>query len=321
VKRAAIAMGFVGTALVAAAIGVAVVGGGEPEAAYAADPNAPAMIFADDRPCTAPCVKTGVVYGSASSRFRPDEGKLPLALDLFRSKKTPKSNAPTVVLAHGGGFVEGDRSQMRLMAEQFANAGFLAATIQYRLVPKDRNSGQGIVSNKDLVPASAEAEEDVVRALRYLRRNAKALGAARDQSRYAVGGFSAGAIASLRVAVRSGDKSTPQGRRFRVGAAFSIAGAECQASAVGTGCKPAYDEDDAPMLIFHGDADSVVQLTFARDTCTAAILRGGGCKAYFYPDQDHFWDAGTIYGGAKDLTKKQPAVVPTVVKYLRKEFE
>ncbi len=320
-KRAVTAMGLLGTALVAAAIAVATVGGSDPEAVYAADPNDPAMVFADDRPCVAPCVKTGVVYGSATSKLNPAAGKQSLALDLFRSKKTPKTNAPTVVLAHGGGFVEGDRSQMRIMAEQFANAGFLAATVQYRLVPKDRNKGQGIVSTADLVPASAEAEADLETALTYLRRNAKSLGSARDQSAYFVGGYSAGAIAALRVGIRGGDQATPKARRFRVGAAFSIAGAECQETAANTGCKPAYDDDDPPILLFHGDADSIVQLTFARDTCTAAILKGGGCTAYFYPDQDHFWASGTIFGGAKNLTKKHPAVVPTVAKYIRKQLK
>ncbi len=318
--RAFAGMGLLATALAAGAIGFAVATGGAPEPALAADPNDPAMVLTDDRPCTAPCVQTGVVYGSATSELNPAAGKQALHLDLYRSAKTPKQNAPTIVLAHGGGFVEGDPSQMRVMAEEFARAGFLVASVQYRLVPKDRNTGQGIVSNKDLVPASAEAEADLELALRYLRRHAKQYGAAAKQQRYAVGGYSAGAIASLRVAIRGGDKSTPKSRRFRVGAAFSIAGAECQESAKVTGCTPAYDESDAPILIFHGDADSIVQLTFARDTCTSAILHGGGCTAYFYPDQDHFWASGTVFGGADNLTKKHPAIVPTVAKFLRKHL-
>lgn len=311
-------MGFLATALVAGAIGLAVAGGGTPERAYAADPNDPAMVLDNTDPCVAPCVKTGVIFGSATSRWTPAAGKQPLALDLFRSDKTPKQDAPTIVLAHGGGFVEGDRTQMRIMAEEFARAGFLVASVDYRLVPKDRNDGQGIVSNADLVPASADAEADIETALTYLRRNAKSLGAPTAQSRYFVGGYSAGAIASLRVAIRGGDRATPRSRRFRVGAAFSIAGAECQASSAVTGCKPAYDTKDAPILLFNGEADEIVQLTYARDTCTAAILRGGGCTAYFYPEQDHFWASGTVFGGAKNLSKKHPAIVPTVTKYLRK---
>lgn len=319
-KRAAVVMGFSLSAVVAGAVAVAITAGGAPEPVYAADPNDPALVFSDDRPCVSPCVKTGVVYGSATSKLNPSAGAQPLALDLYRSKRTPKRNAKTIVLAHGGGFVEGGRSQMRLMGEQLANAGFLVASVQYRLVPKDRNNGMGIVSDDDLVPASEEAEADLELALRYLRRNAKSLGAGERESRYAVGGYSAGAIAALRVGLRGGDRATPKSRRFRVGAAFSISGAECQEGALFTGCKPAYDEKDPPILLFHGDADSIVQLTYARDTCTAAILRGGGCTAHFYPDQDHFWAAGTMYGGAKNLTKKHPAITPTVAKFLRKQL-
>ncbi len=319
-KRGVAAMGLLATALTAGAIGFAVATAGSPEPVLAADPNDPAMVLTDDRPCVAPCVKTGVVFGSATSKLNPAAGKQALSLDLFRSTKTPKQNAPTLVLAHGGGFVEGDRSQMRVVAEEFARAGFLVASVDYRLVPKDRNNGQGIVSNKDLVPASEEAEADLEMALRYLRRHAKELGAGVKQERYAVGGYSAGAIASLRVAIRGGDRATPKSRRFKVGAAFSIAGAECQESAKNTGCKPAYDEADAPILLFHGDADSIVQLTFARDTCTSAILRGGGCKAYFYPEQDHFWSSGTVFGGGEGLTKRHPAIVPTAAKFLRSQL-
>lgn len=319
-KRAAVVMGFVLSAVAAGIVAVAITAGGAPEPVYAADPNDPALVFSDERPCTAPCAKTGVIYGSATSALNPAAGKQALALDLYRSSKTPKRNAKTIVLAHGGGFVEGDRSQMRLLGEQLASAGFLVASVQYRLVPKDRNNGMGIVSDDDLVPASEEAEADLETALKYLRRNAKSLGSGETEGRYAVGGYSAGAIASLRVGLRGGDTSTPKARRFRVGAAFSISGAECQDGALFTGCKPAYDEDDPPILLFHGDADSIVQLTFARDTCTSAILRGGGCKAYFYPDQDHFWSTGTVLGGGKGLTKRHPAIAPTLVKYLRKQL-
>lgn len=314
-------MGILSTVAVAGAVALAVVvGGGTPEPVYAADPNDPAMVLSDDRPCVAPCLKTGVVYGSAVSKLNPSAGKQALSLDLYRSSRTPKRNAKTVVLAHGGGFVEGDRTQMRIFGEELAKAGFLVASVDYRLVPKSRNKGMGIVADADLVPASEEAEADLELALRYLRRHAKELGAGETPGRYAVGGYSAGAIASLRVALRGGDKVTPRSRRFRVGAAFSLSGAECQEGALFTGCKPAYDEADPPILLFHGDADSIVQLTFARDTCTSAILRGGGCTAYFYPEQDHFWASGTVFGGAKNLTKKHPAIVPTVAKYLRKQL-
>ena len=284
------------------------------------DPNDPAMVFGKADPCVSPCSQLNVPYGAATSALNPAAGEQPLALDLFRSAKTPKRDAPVVVLLHGGGFVEGDRSMMRVMGETLAKAGFLVASIQYRLVPKDRNRGAGIAQESDILPAAEEATQDTQRAMRWIRRNARRLGATTDKQRYAVGGYSAGAITAMRVALRGGDRSTPAARRWKVGAAFAISGFECGSWTRTYGCKAAYDEADPPIQIFHGDADSIVSFSWGSETCTSAILRGGGCKGYFYPDQDHFWSSGTIFGGGKGLTRKHPAVVPTVAAFLRKEL-
>lgn len=282
------------------------------------DPNDPAMVFNDDDPCVTPCSKLNVVYGSATSKLNPGAPAQSLSLDLYRSAKTPKRNAPVVVLLHGGGFVEGSRLNMRVAAEVLANAGFLVASAQYRLVPKDRNGGAGIAKITDILPAAEEATEDTQRAMRYIRNHARALGATTDRSRYAVGGYSAGAITAMRVALRGGDRSTPASRRWKVGAAFSISGFECGVWTKQYGCNGAYDESDPPILVFHGDSDTIVDFSWGSETCTNAILRGGGCKGYFYPDQDHFWSSGTIFGGAKNLNAKHPAVIPTVITFLRK---
>lgn len=284
------------------------------------DKNDPAMVLEDTRPCTAPCWKQDVVYGSAASRWTPQAGPQELRLDLFRGSKTPETDAPVVVLLHGGGFVTGEKSLMRRVGEQLATAGFLVASIQYRLVPGDRSGGAGIAADNDLIPASQEAEEDAQRAMRWIRANAGTLGATKQRARYAVGGYSAGAIAALRVAVRGGDRATPKARRWRVGAAFAFSGTECGPWSKQFGCKAAYDRKDPPLLMFHGIDDSVVPAEWGKRTCAAAVLRGGGCKAYFYKGMDHFWDSGTLYGGADDLTKAEPAVVPTVARWLRKEL-
>lgn len=284
------------------------------------DPNDIAMVFSVSDPCTAPCWKQGLVYQRTGSAFSPEAGIQPYALDLYRSARTPRRDAPVVVLLHGGGFVTGDKTQMRGPAEALANAGFLVASIDYRKVPDSRNGGVGIASDRDLIPASAEVEADTQKAMRWIRAHRRTLGATSDRARYAVGGYSAGAIAALRVALRGGDRSTPAARRWRVGAGFAIAGTECGAWTKAYDCKPAYDRRDPPIQLFHGEADSVVPLSWGRSTCEAAVLRGGGCKGYFYPGQDHFWPNGTIFGGGEGLSRAHPAVLPTVAKFLRREL-
>ncbi|MEH3053676.1 MAG: alpha/beta hydrolase [Patulibacter minatonensis] len=284
------------------------------------DPNDIAMSFSRSEPCTSPCFKQGLVYQRTGSALDPEGGIKSYALDVYRSGRTPKRNAPVVVLVHGGGFVEGDRTQMRVEAEALAKAGFLAVSIDHRLVPASRNGGVGIASDADLIPASSEAEADVEKALHWIHRHRATLGAASSQRRYAVGGYSAGAITALRVAFRGGDRSTAKALRWRVGAGFAISGTECGPWAKAYDCRGAYDRADAPVLMFHGEADSIVPLSWGQRTCEAAASRGGGCHGYYYPGQDHFWPNGTIYGTGPGLSKSHPAVLPTVVKFLRTQL-
>lgn len=285
-----------------------------------ADPNDVAMIFSVQTPCTAPCWKQGLVYQRTGSALSPEAGVQPYAMDVYRSSRTPRRDAPVILLIHGGGFVTGDRTQMRPQAEVLAKAGFLVASIDYRKVPESRNGGVGIASEEDLIPASAEVEADAQRALRWIRANRATLGAASSTRRYAVGGYSAGAIAALRVAVRGGDRSTPASLRVRVGAAFAIAGTECGAWTRGFGCAAAYDRNDPPIRMFHGQADSVVPFSWGRSTCEQAQRRGGGCKGYFYPGQDHFWPNGVMLGSDDRRTRAQPAVLPAVAQFLRRQL-
>ncbi|MFT4034358.1 MAG: alpha/beta hydrolase [Patulibacter sp.] len=289
-------------------------------AAAALDPDDIAMTFSDSSPCVSPCLRQGLTYERVSSALNPDGGTQPYALDLYRSARTPKRRAAVVVLLHGGGFVSGDRTQLRSVASALARAGFLVASIDYRLVPEARNHGAGIVSDLDLIPAAEEAAADAVRAMQWIRAHRRTLGATADRQRYAVGGYSAGALTALRVAVRGGDRSTPSSRRWRVGAGFAFSGTECGSWTKAYDCTAAYDRSDAPILLFHGETDTIVPAAWARQTCEAAHARGGGCTGYFYPGQDHFWPNGTIFGGGSGLGSAHPAVVPALVAFLRRQL-
>jgi acetyl esterase/lipase len=65
---------------------------------------------------------------------------------------------PAVVVIHGGGWVGGDRKQMRETLRVLAGRGYVAVSPDYRLAPKDR------------FPAQVE---DCKAAVRFLRANAK----------------------------------------------------------------------------------------------------------------------------------------------------
>ena len=85
------------------------------------------------------------------------------------------SGRPAVMLIHGGAWRYGSKDDYTDAAERLARAGFVAATINYRLVPGGT------------YPA---AVQDCVCALSFLRANADAYGI--DPDRIAVMGYSAG---------------------------------------------------------------------------------------------------------------------------------
>jgi len=87
----------------------------------------------------------------------------------------PGAGRPTIMLIHGGAWRAGDKDAYTDAAERYAAAGFVAATINYRLVPTGT------------YPA---AVQDSLCALSFLRANAAEYGI--DPARIAVSGYSAG---------------------------------------------------------------------------------------------------------------------------------
>ena len=91
---------------------------------------------------------------------------------------------PAIMLIHGGAWRFGDKDAYTAAAERYAAAGYVAATIGYRLVPAG------------VYPA---AMQDCLCALSFLRANAPAYGI--DPDRIAVSGYSAGGQLSALVGV------------------------------------------------------------------------------------------------------------------------
>jgi acetyl esterase/lipase len=83
---------------------------------------------------------------------------------------------PAVVLVHGGGWSAGSKGDMKYAARRFARAGYVAASVGYRLIPDGA------------FPASSR---DVACALSFLRANAAEHFI--DPDRIATYGYSAGA--------------------------------------------------------------------------------------------------------------------------------
>jgi acetyl esterase/lipase len=106
-------------------------------------------------------------------------GETELHLDIARPKDAAKP-LPCIVVIHGGGWRGGNFKLHVPQIFDFAKAGYVSATVQYRLVPAGRWPAQ---------------IEDVKCAVRYLRANAEKYGI--DKQRFGAIGFSAGAHLSM----------------------------------------------------------------------------------------------------------------------------
>jgi acetyl esterase/lipase len=60
--------------------------------------------------------------------------KIPLAMDIYRSKNDSKGNLPVILMVHGGGLLVGSRKMSRTVCEALARSGYLVIAPQYRLL-------------------------------------------------------------------------------------------------------------------------------------------------------------------------------------------
>lgn len=124
-------------------------------------------------------LRTNIVYGTAGHLGR----ELTLHLYVHHSG----GNRPGVVFIHGGGWMGGHPNLMSRLASKIAAAGYVTATISYRL------------STEAHWPA---AVEDAKCAVRWMRTNSLEIGL--DASRIAVVGGSAGGHLAAMIALTPG---------------------------------------------------------------------------------------------------------------------
>ena len=224
---------------------------------------------------------TSVAYGT-DARHR---------LDIYAPSGGPSKG--TIVFFYGGSWNSGARQEYGFVARAFASRGFTTVVFDYRLVPQHR------------YPAFVE---DGAKAVAWVYRNIADHGG--DPERIFLVGHSAGAYNAMMVALAPeflrAEGLTPTIVKAVVGLSgpydfLPLAVDETREAFKGVANLPptqpvnrvARGQYIPPMLLAHGDADTLV---YPRNTkALAAVLRrtGHAVEEKYYPGVDH---VGTLAG-------------------------
>jgi dipeptidyl aminopeptidase/acylaminoacyl peptidase len=207
-------------------------------------------------------VTKDITYGSATGINGTPET---LKLDIYQPTGDTVTQRPALVYVHGGGFTKGDKSGGAGTATLFARLGYVAVSINYRLLSPD-----GCGGNPNPTPlcqtAALEAQHDAQAAVRWLRAHATTYRI--DTSRIAMEGASAGAVTSVLAATHSDDPGTSgnPGYPSSIRAAASVSG--------GMPTNDFIDKGDSPTLFIHGTEDHVVPYAWAVQNAAAMYNLG-----------------------------------------------
>ena len=216
----------------------------------------------------------GLVYGTAvdSSGERID-----LQLDLFLPGRATAEPRQTVVFVHGGGFAFGSRSDYRSDATSWAEAGWVAASVDYRL----QDSEAAVKTST----AAAQAINDAGDAVRWLVANAEGYGI--DPDRIVAMGGSAGGFIVLSPWLGPEPAELPV-VPFPDVAAVVASGATLEAARPMIGMATA----GPPALLIHHETDAAAgtdgeTIDDAIRTCDAITSVEGVCQVIVLPGEGH----------------------------------
>ena len=238
-----------------------------------------------------------------------------LQLDIYQAVGDTETQRPLIILAHGGSFVAGIRTNpsMVTLGNAFAKRGYVVASISYRLM-----TWLDLLSAESALNGVARALSDGRAAVRYFRKTVdledNLYGI--DENQIYFGGNSAGGVIAVHAAfMQEEDITDPallaalnalggiegdsgnDGYSSEVRGAISLAGALADVNFITT------DEKDKLLISCHGDADNVVPYSCGQPLGSAILpeLCGGGAmlshtEAINFTNHQHllFPDAGHV---------------------------
>lgn len=213
----------------------------------------------------------------------------PLLMDVYKPKNVDGAK-PAVILMHGGGFVEGDKADERIVdfATHLAVRGYICFAINYRLVQD--NPPAPDLWGALLFPSAVHAAiVDAKAAVRHVRAHAAEYGV--NANRIAFIGESAGAIAGAAVAITGSSAYSMDGDDFPIpdeNAPNASARVQAYAHFWGNADHVLLDvtQDDPPTMIVHGEEDDVIVTPFAAAERLHFALELRGVPHEFYAAED-----------------------------------
>ncbi len=128
-----------------------------------------------------------------------------LFLDIYEPQGDNNTSRATLVLAHGGAFVSGTKTQIREICRSYARKGYVVASIAYRLI-NDPAVSDSVAFSEGVIMSIA----DMRAAIRFLRDNAQnSNDYGIDPTNMFVGGVSAGAIVANHAAFFDSGDAVP----------------------------------------------------------------------------------------------------------------
>jgi acetyl esterase/lipase len=251
-------------------------------------------------PAPAPLTsENNVEYGRVNGK--------PLLLDVVRPAQRAAGLRPAIIFVHGGGWIIGDKSAMRPLAETGARAGFVCFNINYRLAFGAENTW----------PAQLD---DTQRAVRWVRANAARYGV--DPARIGAIGDSAGGhlvtflgttdtldnsdatLAQFSSRVQCvvdlfgpSDLTDPKMADVPAGLAATdmvrqfLGGTPADRPAIARAASPLWrvDAKSAPFLIFHGRNDPLVSPAQSERLNAALQKAGVESRIVIFEGEGHGW--------------------------------
>lgn len=193
---------------------------------------------------------------------------------------------PAILAIHGGAWVAGDKRFDALHCRKLAEQGYVVMAINYRLAPKHKHPAQ---------------IDDCREALRWLSDHAQEYHIASDKLGvwgYSAGGHLAALLStdrksedpSIKVCVAGGApvdlRMIPEDSRalsgFMGGTRRKLGELYLKASPI-----EHVTADDPPMLLYHGDADELVPISYASKMHQKLQQAGVDCEYMVLPGRSH----------------------------------